>query len=402
MDPREQLALARRGAVEVYTEEDLLHKLERSAKDARPLRVKLGVDPSSPDIHLGHTVVLRKLRHFQDLGHQAVLIIGDFTGLVGDPSGKSKTRPQLTPAEVEANAQTYFDQVGRILDMKKAEVVRNSSWLRPLNFEDILKIAAKLTVARMLERDDFQNRYKGGSPIGLHEFLYPMMQGYDSVAVRSDVELGGTDQTFNLLVGRNLQREWGQEPQIALTLPLLVGLDGKDKMSKSLGNHIGVADAPADMFGKAMSIPDDQMRNWYTLLTDFPEARVAELLAGHPREAKATLAAELVRQYHGAEAATGAREGFDKVFARKEVPDEVAEVAVPAADLQDGTVWLPRLLGLAGFSASNSEARRLISQGGVSIDGQKCADPNGRVPVVDGMLLKSGKRHFARVRAPKP
>lgn len=401
MDPREQLAAARRGAVEVYTEEDLQKKLERCAREGKRLRVKLGVDPSSPDIHLGHTVVLRKLRQFQDLGHKAVLIIGDFTGLVGDPSGKSKTRPQLGPAEVEANARTYFDQVGRILDMESAEVVRNSSWLRPLNFEDILKIAAKLTVARMLERDDFQNRYRSGSPIGLHEFLYPMMQGYDSVAVSADVELGGTDQTFNLLVGRNLQREWGQEPQIALTLPLLVGLDGKEKMSKSLGNHIAVKDEPGDMFGKVMSIPDALMENWFTLLTLFPEARIRELLGGHPREAKATLAGEIVRQYHGEAAAATARAAFDKVFARKETPDEVADVTVPVADLQEGAVWLPRLLGLCAFAASNNEARRLIAQGGVTIDGEKVTDANAKVTVKDGMLLKAGKRNFARIRLPK-
>ncbi|MBI5368913.1 MAG: tyrosine--tRNA ligase [Planctomycetes bacterium] len=398
MDLREQLAAARRGTVEVYTEADLQQKLERSAREGKPLRIKLGVDPSSPDIHLGHTVVLRKLRQFQDLGHQAVLIIGDFTGLVGDPSGKSKTRPQLTPAEVEANALTYFEQVGRVLDMTKAEVVRNSSWLQPLNFADILKIAAKLTVARMLERDDFSNRYKSGSPIGLHEFLYPMMQGYDSVAVRADVELGGTDQTFNLLVGRNLQREWGQEPQIALTLPLLVGLDGKEKMSKSLGNHVGVKDAPNDMFGKVMSIPDTLMENWFTLLTLFPAEHIRELLAGHPRAAKATLAGEIVRQYHGDEAARGARANFDNVFAGKGVPEDLTEVTVPAADLADGTVGLLRLLCLCTFAPSNSEARRLVEQGAVAIDGAKQTDPKARVAVIDGMLLKSGKRNFARIR----
>ncbi len=386
----EQLTLIQRGTVETFTPDDLKKKLAK----AKPLRVKLGVDPTSPDIHLGHTVVLRKLRQFQDLGHQAVLIIGDFTARIGDPSGKKSTRPQLTGEEIDANAKTYLDQIGKVVDRPKLELVRNGDWLGKLTFQDIIGLAAKFTVARILEREDFTKRYKEGTPIGLHEFLYPLMQAYDSVVVKADVELGGTDQTFNLLAGRQLQAAMGQEAQIALTVPLLVGTDGENKMSKSLGNHIGVHDAPEEMFGKTMSVPDKLLEGWYTLLTTVPIPEVQERIKD-PRNAKAALGEEIVRQYHGEAASRAAKEDFDRRFTRKEVPEDVPDLSVSIAE---GKVNIITVLKAFDASLSTGACIRLVEQGGVSLDGVKITDPKAPIESLEGRLLKVGKKNkYARI-----
>lgn len=378
-----------RGTAACTTAEELSRKLAKG----KPLRVKLGVDPTAPDLHLGFMVVMRKLRQFQDAGHTAVLIIGDYTARVGDPSGRNQTRPMLSEQDIQANLRTYLDQAGKILK-PGYETAFNGTWFSTMTFTDILKLCAQTTVARMLERDDFSKRFKEGASISLHEMLYPLMQGHDSVRVKADVELGGTDQTFNLMVGRDLQREAGQEPQVCITMPLLEGLDGVRKMSKSYGNYVGVSDAPADMFGKLMSIPDALMPKYYTLLTDL------EMPMGHPREAKAALAAEIVRQYHGAEAAQAASQGFDRVFAKKEVPDEMPEVRLLTDAFLDGKVWIVKLVGLSRLVASNSEARRQVAQGAVSLDGEVINDPEAKIAVRDGSVLKVGKRRFARIRLP--
>ena len=378
-----------RGSVTVTTEAEFRAKL---AKD-RPLRVKMGVDPTAPDIHLGHTVGLRKLRQFQEFGHTAVLILGDYTARVGDPSGQNRTRPILGEAEIQANLKTYLEQAGKVLK-PGFETAFNGSWFSKMSFLDILSLTSKMTVARMLERDDFSERHKAGTPIGVHEMLYPLMQGHDSVRVRADVELGGTDQTFNMMVGRDLQREAGQEPQVCLTLPILVGLDGVRRMSKRLGNYVGVSEAPKDMFGKLMSLPDACMPNYYELLTSLP---VPE---GHPREAKAALAREIVRQYHGEEAAQAASEAFDSMFSRHEVPEEMPEVRFLPGVVQEGRIGILKLVAEARLTASNGETRRLIVQGAVSVDGEAVSDPDAKVPVKDGSVLKVGKRRFARIRLP--
>ncbi|HXG61833.1 MAG TPA: tyrosine--tRNA ligase [Planctomycetota bacterium] len=383
---REQLRDLLRGTVTVHTQEELLRKLERGT----PLRVKLGVDPTAPDIHLGHTVVLRKLRQFQDLGHQAVLIIGDFTALVGDPTGRSKTRPQLSPAEVEAHAKTYVEQVGRVLDASRLEVVRNSAWLKPLPFYELVKLASKMTVARFLERDDFSKRYREGVPIGLHEFLYLVMQAYDSVVVRADVELGGTDQLFNLMVGRDLMRDLGMEPQVAMTTPILTGTDGRERMSKSLGNYIGVAMEPFEMYSRVMSIPDAAMKEWYTLLTSLPVDeidRMCDPAKTHPKSAKDRLGREITAAYHGRDQADAAAAEWDKVVARKETPTEVPRLEVPA---EAGVV---DLLMLTRIPPSKSEARRLVEQGGVEVDGVRVTDPKAVLKVKEGALLRVGKKN---------
>lgn len=382
--PREQLRELLRGAVNIITEEELLKKLEKGA----PLRVKLGVDPSSPDIHLGHTVVLRKLRQFQDAGHTAVLIIGDFTALVGDPTGKKKTRPQLTPNEVEANAKTYIDQVTRVLSQERLEVVRNSAWLKPLPFYELVKLAAKMTVARFMERDDFSKRYKEGVPIHLHEFLYLVMQAFDSVEVKADVELGGTDQLFNLMVGRDLMRDSGMDPQVALTTPILTGLDGHDKMSKSLGNHIGVAMEAFEMYSRVMSIPDAIMKEWYTLLTALPMDEIEKLCdAGktHPKAAKDRLAREIVKGYHPGKADAAAQE-WDSKFSKGDLPKDIPDLAVPAE------IGLVDLIMLTKIPPSKSEAKRLIEQGGVELDGQKVTDLKTVVKAKGGEILRVGKK----------
>lgn len=398
--PEEQLKILKRGTVEIISEDDLLAKLRKG----RTLRVKLGVDPSAPDIHLGIAIVLRKLRQFQDLGHQAILVVGDFTGMIGDPSERKKTRPMLTREEIERNVATYKDQYGKILDPAKTKVVFNSEWLAPLKFEDIIKLGAKTTVARVLERDDFANRLKAGIPIFLHELMYPLCQAYDSVKLQADVELGGTDQKFNNLMGRDLQREFGQEPQVVLLTPLLVGVDGVEKMSKSLSNAIGITDPPAEMYGKVMSIPDHLIAHFMEYCTEIPVEEVKGADRGlqdgsmHPRDAKARLAREIVKMWHGPAAAAEAERQFERVFVDKDAPENIPDAALSSDELKQGRVRLIKLLVLAGLAESNSEARRLISQGGVSINGDRINDVDADVPVKDGAVLRVGRRRFARIR----
>ncbi len=398
MNIAEQVKLLKRGTVEVYSEKELEEKLTLAAKEGRRLRVKLGMDPTAPDIHLGHTVVLRKLRQFQDLGHKAVLIIGDYTARIGDPTGQNTTRPVLSGAQIDANAKTYFDQAGMILDTDpaKLEVRPNSEWLADLKLVDIIKLCTTMTVARMLERDTFELRYKKGDPIGIHEFLYPLMQGYDSVMVQSDVELGGTDQTFNNLVGRDLQKMNAQKPQVVITMPILVGLDGVQKMSKSKGNYIGVTDEPNNMFGKVMSISDDLMVNYFTLLTDLPEEKIKELTDGtktHPRDAKVLLGKEIVGQFYGQSAAQAAADEFANIFAQKQLPTDIPEVKVDSQE-----VMLSKLLVEAGLVETGGEAKRMVKQGGVTIDGVKKDDPNEMILPAGGMIVKVGKRKFASLK----
>lgn len=404
MDASSQLELLKRKTVEIISEEDLLTKLRRSADEGRPLQVKLGLDPSAPDIHLGHTVVLRKMKDFQDLGHEVVLIVGDFTGRIGDPTGKSETRNQLTQDEVMENARTYQEQVFKILDRNRTKVAFNSSWLSELKFEDLIVLASKTTVARMLERDDFSQRYNEGKPIRIHEFFYPLMQAYDSIALASDVELGGTDQKFNILMGRTLQREYGQEPQVAVLTPILVGTDGTQKMSKSLGNYIGVKDSQFDMYGKTMSIPDEIMIMYYDLVTALPYEEVRAVERGladgalHPMDVKRRLAREIVKAYHSGEAALEAEEEFNLIFKQGDLPDEIPEVVVKASELKDGKMWVVRLLAMCGLAISNTEARRLVDQGAVRINERQVDDSESDVEVVTGTILRVGKRRFVKVR----
>ncbi|MGH2453767.1 MAG: tyrosine--tRNA ligase [bacterium] len=404
LTPDAQLDALRRGAVEIISEEDLLAKL----REGRPLRVKLGLDPTAPDIHLGIAVVLRKLRQFQDLGHEAIIVIGDFTAMIGDPSGKKAVRPMLTPEEVERNAATYRDQYGRILDPQRTRITFNSQWLSPLRFADVIRITAKTTVARVLERDDFQNRLRAGTALFLHEILYPICQAYDSVALQADVELGGTDQKFNNLMGRDLQRESGQSPQVVLLSPILPGTDGVEKMSKSLGNYIGITEPPAEMYGKAMSVPDAVMGDYFAYATDLPTAEVArirqDLAAGalHPRDAKRRLAREIVTMWHGPPAAEEAEEAFDRVFVAHDLPEQIPDVALAGLRAEDSNglrLKATRLLVDLGLAVSQSEARRLISQGGVAVDGQRIGEATADIEVRDGMVVRVGKRRFARVRS---
>jgi len=399
--PAEQVAYLRKGAVQLIEEAELLAKLERSAGTGRPLVVKVGFDPSAPDIHLGHTVLMRKMKHFQDLGHQVVFLIGDFTGMIGDPTGKSKTRPQLTRDEVLANAETYKRQAFKLLDPKRTQVRFNSEWLGALGADGFIRLAGKYTVARMLERDDFERRYKAGEPIGVHEFLYPLAQGYDSVFLHADVELGGTDQTFNLLVGRRLMREYEMEPQVILTTPLLEGLDGVEKMSKSLGNYVAVEDPPAEMFGKLMSIPDTLMWKYWDLLTDAPPEEIRAMRAGveagdrHPRRVKADLAVRIVTDFHGLDAANEAEAEFDRVFRGRENPTEIEEIALAC---RPGKVYVPALLVELGLAKSKGESRRLIEGGGLSIDGERVLDVNAEIDAgaPRSILIKAGKRRFLK------
>jgi tyrosyl-tRNA synthetase len=384
-----------RGAVNIEVEPHLRSAIE----SGRKLRVKLGIDPSSPDIHLGHTVVLGKLRDFQDMGHVAVLIIGDFTARIGDPSGQSATRRPLEEDEVEANAATYLEQVFKVLDRDATEVRRQSEWFGEMGVADVIRLAGKATVAQITARDDFRKRIESGSSIGLHELLYPLLQGYDSVAVKSDVELGGTDQLFNLLFARDVQRESGLEPQDVLTMPLLEGLDGKQKMSKSLGNYVGVTDLPADMFGKLMSLPDELIIRYLRLVTDVPDTDVQELEQGiaagkNPRDAKAVLARALVRRFHGEDAATGAEQAFEGQFKRREVPDDVEE-----RTLDPGVATVADALVALGLAASKGEARRLVSQKGVRLNGATLENPEASYAPKPGDLWQVGKRRYARVRA---
>lgn len=393
---REQLEIIRRGTVEIVPEEELVQKLEKSYQTGTPLRIKLGCDPTRPDLHLGHSVILRKLRQFQDLGHHAILIIGDFTGMIGDPTGQNKTRPSLTIDEVRENGQTYFEQASKILNSEQTEIVYNSDWLAPMRFEDVIRLTSRYTVARMIERDDFQKRFGNNEPISLHEFLYPLAQGQDSVHLNSDVELGGTDQKFNLLVGRNLQKEQGLSPQVCLMMPLLVGTDGSQKMSKSYDNYIGINESANDMYGKTLSIPDNLIYTYFELLTDVSTKELHEKKAfadSDPRNAKHDLAYHIVELYHGSSAAQEARDHFNRVIVKKDVPDDI-----PEHKLNGGNTGILSLIKELGFAPSNSEARRLIQQGAVSLDGETIKDPSHDFNTLEGSaVLKVGKRKFARI-----
>jgi len=395
----EQLDQIRRGAAEIIPGEELAQKIEKSIKYNTPLNVKLGCDPSRPDLHLGHSVVLRKLRQFQDLGHTAILIVGDFTGMIGDPSGRNKARQSMTLEETRQNGESYFNQASKILSKKNVKIVYNSDWLGKMKFEEVINLASKYTVARMLERDDFEKRYHSEEPISVHEFLYPLAQAMDSVAVKADVELGGTDQKFNLLVGRDIQREYGLEAQVILTMPLLVGTDGVEKMSKSLGNYIAITDTPDEMYGKTLSIPDTLIMDYFVLTTNVPESELQtiknqiESKTVNPRDLKRRLAREIVTLYHDQDAAKQAEENFDRVFVRKENPEEIEEVA-----LTNGESSVFQLLVNIGAAKSNGEARRLVIQGGVTIDGAKVTDPNSRINLASPFILKVGKRKFYRIK----
>ena len=395
----EQMAVIRRHAVDLLPEDELVAKLERSRATATPLVVKLGFDPTRPDLHLGHTVTLRKLRDFQRLGHTVTFVVGDFTALIGDPSGRSATRPPLSREEVDANAATFASQVFRILDAERTVIRYNSEWLGPMRFDDVLRLASRYTVARMLERDDFQDRYASGSPISIHELLYPLAQGYDSVALASDIELGGTDQRFNLLVARDIQREYGIEPQVILTLPLLEGTDGRQKMSKSYENWIGLTEAPEQMYGKAMSIPDELIAKYWRLALDVSDDDVAAVERGlsagdNPRDWKRRLARRLVNEYDGEEAARAAEAHFDRLFVRHELPEEIPEVTLTADGDAATLTWVLREAGLA---SSTSEGRRLIEQGGVSLNGERVSDPARTLAAGTTAVIQVGKRRFARV-----
>jgi tyrosyl-tRNA synthetase len=401
----EQMDEIRRDTLEIVPEGELARKLERSLQSGKPLVVKQGFDPTRPDLHLGHAVSLRKLRAFQELGHDVVFVMGDYTALVGDPSGRSDLRPQLSEDEVRENGRTYAEQVSKVLDPARTRIEHNSQWLAPLQMKDILRLTAHYTVARMLERDDFEKRYQEGRPISIVEFMYPLMQAYDSVALAADVELGGADQKFNLLVARDLQPRYGQEPQVCLLMPLLRGTDGVHKMSKSYDNYVGIGDAPDQQFGRTMSIPDDLLEEWYRLTAGLPAAELESAIDEAKREpyrAKRRLGRLIVTQYHGAEEATQAEEAFDALFKRREIPDDVAEVELSADDaelgVQDGQVLVTRLLVRSGLVASGGDAQRQIQQGAISIDGEKVADRSARVPATGELVLQRGKRHFARVR----
>lgn len=402
-----QLKVIRRGVVDLLPEAEFVDKLARSLRDSVPLRIKQGFDPTSPDIHIGHAVGIRKLKELQDLGHQVVLIVGDYTAMVGDPSGQSVTRPQLSYEAIRENAATYQEQFFRILDRSKTEVVWNGDWFRKMEFREVMNLAARYTVARLLERDDFTIRYKAGTPISVHELMYPLMQAYDSVAIRADVEVGGTDQTFNLLVGRSIQEAYGLEAQCILTLPLLVGTDGEKKMSKSIGNYIGITDSPRDIFGKAMSIPDSLIYDYLRLATTMSEeelARQQKALSDpktNPRDIKALLAKTLVDAYHPAGSGEAAAEEFDRMFRQNEVPDDIPEMT--AAELRKIEIdpkkaYLVHVIAKAGLSKSNSEARKLIEAGSVRIDGERVTDPEFELTVDKEMVLKVGKRRFLRLK----
>lgn len=396
---QEQVRQIKHGVADLIREEELLKKIERSIKENKPLTIKLGLDPTAPDIHLGHTVPLRKLKLFQDFGHQVVIIIGGFTARIGDPSGKSVTRPPLTKEQVAENAATYKEQIFKILDKDKTIIRDNSEWLEEMNFADVLRLASRYTVARMMERDDFNKRFKEGRAIGIHEFMYPLMQGYDSVAIKADVEFGGTDQTFNVLMGRTLQSEEGQEPQVVITMPLLEGLDGVQKMSKSLGNYIGISEAPKEMYGKSMSIPDELMMRYFMLVTDMTieeqEALEAKLESGeaHPRDVKMQLARTIVRLYHGEEAALEAEEEFKRVFQQHALPIDIPEYEMATPE---GPVFVPQFCTDAGLTASNGEARRSIKAGAFKINGEKYTEEN--ITLEDGMIVQVGKRKFVKVK----
>jgi tyrosyl-tRNA synthetase len=394
----EQMDLIKRGASEIVPEEELVQKIEKSIKEKKPLKIKLGCDPTRPDLHLGHSVVLRKLAQFQDLGHQAILIIGDFTGMIGDPSGRNSARPPLSFEEARENGKSYFEQASKILHPVKTKIVHNSEWLGKMSFSDVIKLASKYTVARMLERDDFTKRFKGGIPISIHEILYPLAQAMDSVAIESDVELGGTDQKFNLLVGRDIQREFGIAPQVILTMPLLVGTDGVEKMSKSMDNYIGINEQPKDIYGKSLSIPDNLIYTYFELATDVSMDELKSIKQNlenssvNPRDIKRSLARKLVEMYHSAQAAQDAEREFDNIFVKKGLPDEVPEIK-----FDENEIDILELIVKVGFAPSKSEARRLVIQGGVTIDGEKVNDFKELIKLDSSKILKVGKRNFVKL-----
>jgi len=395
----EQMDLIKRGVVEIIPEDELVKKIEKSIKTSRPLNIKLGCDPSRPDLHIGHSVVIRKLAQFQELGHQAILIIGDFTGMIGDPSGRNATRPALSLEATRINGNSYFEQASKILNKEKTKIVYNSDWLGKMSFEDVIKLASKYTVARMIERDDFTKRFKAGEPISVHEFLYPLAQAMDSVAIESDVELGGTDQKFNLLVGRDIQREYGIEPQVILTMPLLVGTDGVEKMSKSYDNYIGISDEPSQIYGRTLSIPDSLIYQYFELATNVTNKKLTEIKTElsdgktNPRDIKRALARTLVTMYHDEQAALNAEKEFDNIFINKGLPDDIEEFII--GDKKE--INILDLIILVNFAPSKGEARRLVTQGGVSIDNNKIDDVQFIVSVKSGMILKVGKRKFIKL-----
>lgn len=402
LTPEKQIGIIRRGTAEIIPEKDLVLKLERSYKEDRPLKVKAGFDPTAPDIHLGHTVLLEKMRQFQELGHEVIFLIGDFTGMIGDPSGKSETRKPLTKEDVLNNARTYKEQIFKILDTEKTVVDFNSRWMSSMSAEDLIRLEAMYTVARMLEREDFKQRFSSQNPIGIHEFAYPLVQGYDSVVLRSDIELGGTDQRFNLIVGRELQKEYGQEPQALVLMPLLEGLDGVKKMSKSLGNYIGITEPPQEMFGKLMSISDELMVRYYELLSHISVEEFNALKKGlkdgtiHPKKAKEALAGEIVGRYWGSDAALKAREGFEHLFKDHEVPEDIPETTIDLTSSAPNTIWLPQIMKDTGLAKSTSEAIRLIKQGGVKINNNTVTDPQTMLSQGE-YIIKAGKRKFYKV-----
>jgi tyrosyl-tRNA synthetase len=401
LSPDKQLETIKRGTVEIIQEKELLVKLEKSVKENRPLKIKAGFDPTAPDIHIGHTVLLEKMRQFQELGHEVIFLIGDFTGMIGDPTGKSETRKPLTKEEVLINAETYKEQVFKILDRQKTKIVFNSAWLETMSAVELIKLQAKLTVARMLEREDFKQRFHSQTPIGIHEFIYPLLQGYDSVALHADVELGGTDQRFNLLMGRELQKEYGQSPQCVVIMPLLEGLDGVKKMSKSLGNYIGISESPKDIYGKTLSITDELMIKYYDLLSHISNDELNALKAGlktgtvHPKKAKEDLAMELVAHFWGKDAAVHAKEEFDTIFRDKGRPDEIPAFEI---EWEEDEMWLPKIMKIAGLAASTGEAMRLIKQGAVAVGDNKIDNPDTKLGRGE-YIIRAGKRKFASIKS---
>lgn len=399
---KEQMEIIKRGAVEIITEEDLAKKIEKSIKEKRPLKIKAGFDPTAPDIHLGHTVLLNKMRQFQDLGHEVIFLIGDFTGMIGDPSGKSETRPRLTREEVEKNAETYKMQVFKILDPKKTQVRFNSEWLSKMAVLDFLELGARQTVARMLERDDFKKRFDSHKEISILEFYYPLLQAYDSVALKADIELGGTDQKFNLIMGRTIQKRYDCEEQVVITVPLLEGTDGVNKMSKSLGNYIGINESPENIFGKVMSISDELMLRYYELVSKISPDELNSLKQGiksgavHPMEAKKKLASEMVERFYSADDAEKAKKNFEKVFSSRQMPEDIEIFDVQWEGEQ---MWVPKILAKAGVVKSNSEARRLIQQGAVELDGKRVDNAETELPCNKTYTFKIGKKRFVRIKA---
>ncbi len=401
---KEQIEIIRRNAVDILPEGELERKLEKAVREGRPLRVKQGFDPTAPDIHLGHTVGLRKLRQFQDLGHTVVVIVGDYTALVGDPSGRSATRPQLTSDQVEVNAKTYLEQFFKIVDQDRAEVRRNGEWFSKMSFTDILELCSRFTVARMLERDDFEKRYRSGSPISVHELLYPLMQAYDSVAIKADIELGGTEQLFNLLAGRQIQESYGVDPQVALTVPILEGLDGEQRMSKSIGNYIGISEPASVIFGKVMSIPDKLILNYFKLLTDLPDTEIESIESRlsdpsvNPMEIKKKLGVTLASMYASGDEAESAREEFERVFSDRQTPEEMPVINCSSSDFADsGEIFWPTFLAKRGIQKSSGEARRLIVQGGFYVDGERQTELATALPFSGEHILKLGKRGWYRL-----